>query len=330
MPKGLRRAAIYILVIAGFAALTSGSCIHLTYGGVDRSNYGNGIAQTANAAGLSAVVASSIAAVFLFAWYSRGRLTILTGTSVAAYAAVLQVPYWSYLTLLLAVFWDGIFLLACCVLLVFGVFALRSNPREALGAILMIVVSLLGGLAGIGSMLASSGSLVVAGLGAGIFLIACSMLFAMAMTGRRSGSRGAQLAKVINALPALGFLAVINPMLEDTGEIFGFFRHVALMLVCWMLFVVVVTAQRSGFRRALGAMVISGLAALGGFGAIFIGVMTNYGICIGFFGTSCPEPEPMDIFPFALIAGGAPPVLAAVAARLVGDWYRPPRDVDGT
>ena len=329
MPKGHLRTAIYILVIAGFAALTSGSCTHWTYSDVDEASYDNGMVESASAAAISALVASSLAGAFLLAWYSPGRLVILTGTSVAAYAAVLQGSLRFYLVGLLGVVWDGILLLACCVLLVVGIGALRSGLRQVPGAMLIIGVSLLGGLTAISGSIGNHNALAIAGLGVGIFLIACLMLVAAAMAVRQSGSRGALAAMVINALPTLGFLAVIKPLLEGADDINAFFLSLMLVLACWALFVFVMTALRSGFQRALGAMVVSGLAALGGFAAIFIGALMNYEICIGFFGTSCPEPEPMDIFPFALIAGGVPLVVAAVAARLVGDWYRPAHNVNG-
>ncbi len=208
MRNRLPISALCILVIAGFAALVSRDCIGGSYGGVDPAVHGDGNAEAAAGAVLSAAVASSIALSFALFAYKPRRLIILVGTSIAAYGGVLA-------------------------------------TKDATSG---------GGLEGL----------------------------------------------------------VLLPMIPIGG---------------WAAIVFFTAGSQ---LRSLGVAFVSGMSAWLGWLAIIIGVLANYEICIGFFGTTCPEPEPVDIFPFALIAGGVPPLLAAVAARFVGDWYRPPRDADDT
>ena len=202
-----RRKALCMTIIAAAAALVSGDCTYWTYGPVDRAVYGDGVAETAVAALISAGVALAVGCLFLLMARNQGQLIILTATSAAAYISIY-------------------------------------------------------------------------------------------MTGE--------------------FLPFI---LEYDRYFFSLFCAMPVMILVVM--VGKVTQKESGWWKGIGAMAICGVAAIIGVIAIIVGFFANYELCIGFFGVSCPDDRPVNIIPFALVVGCAPPIIAACAAWLVGHWYRP-------
>ncbi len=104
---------------------------------------------------------------------------------------------------------------------------------------------------------------------------------------------------------------VLGPVVESSQ--FGLLFLPAMAVMGLMVVVGKVVYERSGKWRSIGAMASSGVAAILGVIAIVVGVFANYDLCIGYFGVSCRDPRPINIIPFALIVGGAPPIFAACA-----------------
>ena len=194
--------ALPMTIVAAAAALVSGDCTSSTYHSVDRAVYGDGVAETAFAAFISAGVAL---ALFLLLARSQGRMIIFTATSVAAYISI-----------------------------------------YATGKILPIY-------------------------------------------------QDSHFHWLLCAMPVVILVVIVGN----------------------------ITQRESGWGKGIGAMAICGVAAIIGAIAIIAGFLVNYEICIGFFGVDCPDDRPINSIPFALIVGGAPPIIAACAAWLAGNWYRP-------
>ena len=74
------------------------------------------------------------------------------------------------------------------------------------------------------------------------------------------------------------------------------------------------TGDGSGFALTAG---VSGIAIGGAATAVVIGFWTNYDLNLGWFDGSGGSSS-LNILPFALICGSAPPIAAVIAARLTG------------
>ena len=197
--------ALPMTIVAAAAALVSGDCTSWTYEAVDRAVYGDGVAETAVAALISAGVASAVGFLFLLLAHSQGRMIIFTATSAAAYISI-----------------------------------------YATGEILPVY-------------------------------------------------QGVYFYWLLCAMPVVILVVIVGN----------------------------ITQRESGWGKGIGAMAICGVAAIIGAIAIIAGFLVNYEICIGYFGVDCPDDRPINSIPFALIVGGAPPIIAACAAWLAGNWYRP-------